>query len=238
MAYNAKGLRKQGMSFVGAGSVKNIWFYVTADARATVEAANYFTDNRLSKGDLIMSAMALSGTPVTETYIITAFNASNQATIARESATGLTDQTAGTPGSTLALNAVKQTAIIPLALATLANAQVRKIAMPFAGIVNGTPRFRVGNPATTAAKLATLTTQVNGVACTGGIIALTSANCTPAGAAVAAGAAVTAGGAFTAGQTIEAAVSAVTAFVEGDGYVEYDVINSDLANAIASLNAA
>ncbi len=111
------------------------------------------------------------------------------------------------------------TVIMPVAaLAGLVNAQVRKIAISGSFKVTGVG-FRVGTPATTAAKLATLTTQINGVALTGGVIALTSANCTPSGALVA-GSAITAKN-LGANTTLEIAVSAVTAFVEGDGWVEF-----------------
>jgi hypothetical protein len=55
------------------------------------------------------------------------------------------------------------------------------------------------------------------------VVSLTSANCTPTGTLVA-GTAITANnGTTTAGQTVEVAVSAVTAFVEGDGYVEFTI---------------
>src|SRR4051812_8193944 len=113
--------------------------------------------------------------------------------------------------------------IIPLTLVSLVNAQVRKLLVPYAFVLSAVG-FRVGSPATTAAKLATLTAQINGTAVTGGVVSLTSANCTPAGAAVA-GTAITANNSTTtAGQTVEVAVSGVTAFVEGDGYVEFTVL--------------
>lgn len=115
-----------------------------------------------------------------------------------------------------------QTLIMPVpALAGLANAQTRKLAVPFPFLLV-TAGFRVADPATTAAKLATLTTQISGVACTGGVIALTSANCTPSGALVA-GTAITGLNAGASGATLEVAVSAVTAFVEGSGWVEFKI---------------
>ena len=153
--------------------------------------------------------------------------------------TTVTDSSAGTsaPTTGVSANAQKETVVLPIgSLAGLINAQTRKIALPFAGTVTAMS-FRVGNPATTAAKAATLTAQINGTPVTGGIASLTSANCTPAGAAVAA-TAITALNTFTAGQTIEVAVSAVTAFVEGDGYVEFTIINTDKANQAATLTAA
>ncbi len=104
---------------------------------------------------------------------------------------------------------------IPLDLPTLANAQSYNFTPGFAGrILKGS--FTVRKPATTASKLATLTPGVAGVGVTGGAINLTSANCTPAGAEVA-GASITGGNTFTPGQQLNLLVSAVTAFVEGDG---------------------
>lgn len=126
------------------------------------------------------------------------------------------------PNSTTTQNSVDtpEVMIIPITLSTLANSQVRKILVPY-GFVVTAAQFRVGNPATTAAKAATLQVQVNGTAVTGGAISLTSANCTPAGAAVAGTAITAANGTQTPGGTVEVAVSSVTAFAEGDGYVEF-----------------
>lgn len=116
-----------------------------------------------------------------------------------------------------------QTIVMPLGAFTgLANSQTRKVAIP-TGFVVTAVGVRVGTPVTTGAKAATLTTQINGVACTGGVVSMTSANMTPTGALVA-GTAITAlNGTTTAGQTLEVAVSSVTAFVEGDGYVEFTI---------------
>lgn len=112
---------------------------------------------------------------------------------------------------------------IGVQLSTLANAQVRKIALPYAFTVTAAG-FRVGNPATTAAKLATATTQINGTAVTGGVISLTSANATPAGTLVAGTAITGLNSTFAPGSTLEVAISSVTAFVEGDGWFEFTVL--------------
>lgn len=116
--------------------------------------------------------------------------------------------------------------IIPLytKLADLVNTNVLAVAVPYNFILTSVG-FRVRTPATTAAKLATLTAQVNGVAVTGGVISLTSANATPTNTLVA-GTAITAGNTGTAAQTVGVAASAVTAFVEGDGYVEFGLTNT------------
>lgn len=148
----------------------------------------------------------------------------------------LTDSSGGVVGSTIASDIATQTFIVAVSLAKLANAQEICIDPGFAGKITAV-NFRVGDtPATTAAKLATVTAEVAGVGVTGGAVALTSANCTPSGAQVA-GSAITALNTFTSAQRIGVLVSAVTAFVEGNGYVELTVVNTDLAAAIASINA-
>lgn len=78
--------------------------------------------------------------------------------------------------------------------------------------------FLVNVPVTTAAKLATLNVEIGATDLTGGVVALTSANCTPMGAIVA-GTAVTAANVFAATDTISVEASAVTAFAEGSGTV-------------------
>jgi len=117
----------------------------------------------------------------------------------------------------------KHTIILPVAaMANLADAQVLKVAVPFPFILNSVA-YRVGDKAvTTAAKASTATAQVNGVSVTGGVVALTSANCTPSGAAVA-GTAITAGNTGTADQTVGVVMSATTAFAEGNGWFEFNV---------------
>jgi hypothetical protein len=92
--------------------------------------------------------------------------------------------------------------------------------------------FYVEKAATTAAKLATLTPKVGSTNVTGGALALTSANCTPAGAKVA-GAAITGGNTFTASQTIGLVGSSVTAFIEGAGWVVLTLYNDDTRSALA-----
>jgi len=98
-------------------------------------------------------------------------------------------------------------------LAQLANAQTYTFTPGVAGRIKSV-RVTVVTAATTAAKLATLTAKIATVATTGGVVALTSANCTPIGAEVA-GTAVTALNTFTALEAISIDVSAVTTFVEG-----------------------
>lgn len=117
------------------------------------------------------------------------------------------------------------TITIPVSgLANLANAQVLKIAIPYAFAVVSAG-FRVGDKAvTTAAKAATATVQISGVAVTGGVMSLTSANCTPSGALVASTPITGLNSTFTPGSTLEVAISGVTAFAEGDGWFELTVL--------------
>jgi hypothetical protein len=111
-------------------------------------------------------------------------------------------------------------------LAALANAQVMSLALPYAFKLVSVG-FRTRVVASTAAKAATLTGQVNGVSVTGGVVSLTTANQNTSGG-LTAGTSVTAGNTGTAGQTVGVVVSGVTAFVEGDGFVEYVVTNTNL----------
>ena len=74
------------------------------------------------------------------------------------------------------------------------------------------------DPATTAAKLADLNLEIGTVDVTGGLLALTSANCTPKGCKVEA-AAITANNVFGAEDSISIEASNVTAFVEGEGVI-------------------
>lgn len=123
-------------------------------------------------------------------------------------------------------NAAKSTVSLYSTLASLANTNVLAWKAPFAGTLN-LIGFRTKAPATTGAKAATIQARIAGVATTGGALALTSANMTPTNTRVDSSA-ITALNTFTAGQTIEGLVSGVTAFVEGDGYLEFDVTNTDL----------
>ena len=115
-------------------------------------------------------------------------------------------------------NSGSEVVTIPMQLLGLVNAAVWKRLIPYAFTVISVA-FRTGKVATTAAKLATLAAQISGVACTGGVIALTSANQAATGVATA-GTAITALNTGAANGTLEFAVSAVTPFVEGDGWIE------------------
>lgn len=116
-----------------------------------------------------------------------------------------------------------RTVIIPIQLAHVADAEVYKIAIPYPFKVTKAG-FRTASPVTTAAKLTTLTTGVNGTAMTGGVMSLTSANQAATGT-LTAGTAITAKNTGVAGDEISITASSTTAFVEGDGWVELTVQN-------------
>jgi hypothetical protein len=86
----------------------------------------------------------------------------------------------------------------------------------FAGEFFGTPQFVVTEAATTAGKAVTLNIDIDGTNVTGGVVALTSANVTPAGSVVD-GTPITVGGAFAADSAISIEATGATAFAEGEG---------------------
>jgi hypothetical protein len=239
MAFLRTGLRR--IAFGGAASAseapKKIYSYVTNDAWAVVAGGGYFNTaiTELAIGDVIQIQGDIDGTPYLKTVVIT--SVTTNVAFSSEGAIGLTDNSGGTAGGTLSANAAKQKLVIPVPLlADLVNAAVWKIKVPFAHTLLSAT-FRTGKPATTAAKAATLTATVGGVAVTGGVIGLTSANQNATGNNTDASAISGAGATGLPDGTIEWTVSGVTAFVEGGGYLEMSLLNVDLANALASLNA-
>lgn len=151
----------------------------------------------------------------------------------------LTDSSGGAANGGGTLTAINATSLITIPvglLASLANAQTLSVDPGFNGKIISA-NFRVNaKPASTAAKAATLTVEVAGTPVTGGVISLTTAGCNAAGALTAA-TAITALNTFTSGQAIGVAVSGVTTFVEGDGFIELEVVNTDLINALSTLAA-
>lgn len=130
-------------------------------------------------------------------------------------------------------NGAKQTIALYSTLAGLVNTNVMAVAIPFNFTLTAV-RFVPRTPATTGAKAATLTAGTSAAAggaltpVTGGVISLTSANMTPTNTPQA-GTAITALNTGVAGARAGVTVSGVTAFVEGDGYLEMDVLNRDIA---------
>lgn len=146
----------------------------------------------------------------------------------------ITDSSGGTAGNTLAATVAQQTLILPVQLADFVNSGTWKVTPPFAFTVLSA-QFRTGKPASTAAKAATLTLSTTGGAVTGGVMSLTSANQNTTGGTAAATAISGANATQAAAADIIVTASAVTAFVEGDGWIEVVVRNEDLAAALASL---
>lgn len=91
-----------------------------------------------------------------------------------------------------------------------------------------------GQPATTASKLSTLTPSIDGVDVTGGVLALTTAAANTRDKELA-GTAITANNAFTSTGKITLTGSATTAFVEGAGWVQLEIVNDDTLEVLASL---
>lgn len=149
----------------------------------------------------------------------------------------LTDNTTGTAADTLAAGAGVQTLAFFVNLASIAaNGDILTNYTPGYKFKILSVDFRVCKAATTAAKAATLNLEIGTTNLTGGVVALTSANCTPAGAAVA-GTAVTAANTGTDTDTISVEAASVTAFVEGDGWLLVKIQNMDTADTEASLAA-
>lgn len=92
MAYAEVGLRRLtygGSVGNGAGSVRSIWHYVTTDAAATVEAANYFNSAyaQFTKGDIIHMVAAVGGTPVHKVLVVTSATGAATVVVAQSSVT-------------------------------------------------------------------------------------------------------------------------------------------------------
>lgn len=102
-----------------------------------------------------------------------------------------------------------------LTLASVADGTVAKWTPGFAGRIKKA-FFVTDVPVTTGSKLSTLTPKIATVAPTGGVVALTSATCTPISAEVD-GTTITAGNTFGATDEITIVASSTTTFVEGSG---------------------
>lgn len=103
---------------------------------------------------------------------------------------------------------------LPIALSKIADGDIVTEFVPgFAGTIEKFFAI-VTDPATTAAKAATLNLEIESTNVTGGVLSLTSANMTPLGKTVDA-TAITAAKTFTATQKISVEASSTTAFIEG-----------------------
>lgn len=126
------------------------------------------------------------------------------------------------PGAVAAQNNASKVIIpVHMELSGLIATAIPAVAIPYNFTLTAVS-FRSKNPPTTAAKAVTASAAINGVACTGGVISLTSAALTPGNTNLA-GTALSALNTGTAGQVVSFALSAVTAFVEGNGQFELSV---------------
>lgn len=202
------------------------WSYVTSDSLATVLASGYFSDatkKGLRLGDRIN---VFSGTLNTAVYTApTTADVGDANDFSSLPAMCTVVVSSISSGAASVQPGAKRTVLMPLQLADIATGTF-KIGMPAAFVVLSA-LFRTAKPASTASKLATLTVGISGVAVTGGVMALTTANQNTIGGTVAA-TAITGANIGAAGATLEVTASAVTAFVEGDGWVEFTV--ADLGN--------
>ncbi len=105
---------------------------------------------------------------------------------------------------------------IPIKLSKLADGDIVTALVPGISGKITKVQFVVTDPVTTADKLATLNLEIGTTNVTGGVISLTSANCTPLGAVVA-GTAVSANNTLAAASELSVEAASVTAFVEGEG---------------------
>lgn len=149
----------------------------------------------------------------------------------------LTDSSGGTASATLAATLGRVLVTIPVAdMVKIADADLLTDFIPgFAGKILAIDWWQE-DPVTTAAKLSNLTVDVEATPTTGGVLALTSALCTPLGKIIN-GSAITALNVFTAAEKITIKGDTTTAFVEGSGAVILTLQNDDMVDAIASLAA-
>lgn len=194
----------------------NVYLNSAADTIATILGANFISDGQkrgAKVGDVVWVLIGGLTVPCTVSAL-QALTSGNGITLALQ-------------GSGQAATAFQQVLTMPLQLKDIAAGTFQQ-AVPFAFKLNSV-LFRTAAPASTASKLATLTAAIATVSVTGGVMALTTANQNTIGGTVA-GSAITALNTGAAGATIGVTASAVTAFVEGDGWVEFNVTNLDASH--------
>lgn len=150
----------------------------------------------------------------------------------------VTDSSGGTgaAGGTIAAGVGEMWMAFQLDLADIADGDlVTDMTLGFKFKILDT-EFICTEPATTGSKATTLSLDIGTTAVTGSSLALTSANCTPAGAKVTSSTAMAANtGSATDTLTLKAA--STTAFVEGKGIYRVLIQNMDTADAFAVLAA-
>lgn len=213
---------KEGMTlFISDGSKKGNFYVTSVDSAVGIHGEwlalpdDSATGSTIASGAVVVAGLGDYAVPVT-----------------LDTLSAFTDNSGGTKSDTIAATVAKFTQIIgPFSMALLVNSQLWKVPIQPGFTVNSAT-FRCNVAITTGAKAATLTTQINGVACTGGVVTVAG---TYATGATQAGTAISGANTGTAGQTLEIAVSGVTAFTEGVGHVELSVTNTDLAATIAAI---
>lgn len=149
----------------------------------------------------------------------------------------LTDSSGGAVSATLAATLGRVLVTIPIAdMVKIADVDILTDFIPgFAGKILAIDWWQE-DPVTTAAKLSNLSLEIEAVELQGGVLALTSAACTPLGKIIN-GSAITGLNTFTAAQKITITGDTTTAFVEGSGAVILTLQNDDMVNAFASIVA-
>jgi hypothetical protein len=144
-----------------------------------------------------------------------------------------TDNSTGAAGNTVAAGAGCSTIVFPIALAGVTNGDVLTTYTPGYKFKILTVDFAVTTVVSTPAKATTLNIEIDTTNLSGGVVALTSANCTPLGAVIA-GTAVTGNNTGSASATLSIEASATTQFAEGQGVLLVKIQNMDTADAVAS----
>ncbi len=130
----------------------------------------------------------------------------------------------GTAGSSSSV-ATSSILSFPIVLATVADGDILTEYTPgFAGKITKIS-FAVTTKVTTGSKGSTLNMEIGTTNLTGGVVVLTSANCTPLGAVVA-GSAVTGANSFTATDVLSIEAASTTAFSEGAGTLLVTIQNA------------
>lgn len=171
-----------------------------------------------------------SGSTYTQTY-----TTANR-TVAAVTGVAVTDSSGGTDGGAIAAGVGISYLSFYINLATLTDADQITAFTPGFKFKILAMDFIVHVPVTTGSKASTLNLEIGTTNLTGGVVALTSANCTPRGAIVA-GTAVTAANTGTSADTVSLEATSTTAFAEGTGWLMVKIQNMDTADAFAALAA-
>lgn len=146
--------------------------------------------------------------------------------------TAFTDNTGGTPTSTLASTVGIQTLSLFIAAATIANGDLLTNYVP--GYAFKLVKFdaRCAAPVTTGGKSSTLNLEINTTNVTGGSLPLSG---TYALGAAQAGTAITADNVGTSTDSFSIEAAGTTAFIEGGFWLIVSIANMDTVNALSSL---